>query len=328
MNYAAINLQFRGYAEAQKGYQAASGIRRRTTTRLGLASHRGQLDFHLTTKQSMERRLAECTDPDKANTPVCQEANAKFPSEMKDHEQVPRVLHEAISATRREVARSDARGGVLRQQRCSWRSTKRRRKASSNDRIARPPRLQRHPRTSSREPKYTKLVRREGPRDEAEKSEVRGGRGRSSGCPPPPPPASSSSAKCPSSAAPSTSRAPPLPWRRRPRKVASTNARAPSGRSPPAEIGPDSFLLHAAKGRARHAFERASTSPRGPSPRLRDVPCEEKEDSQMRKLLETSWTWNGLASVQAHRRACSVVVLSSATASRCADDAKTTTSRR
>lgn len=101
MNYAALNLQFHGYAEAAKGYQVASGIRSKDyDAHLGLAvSTRGQLDFHLTTKQAMERKLAECEDPDKASTAACGEAKSKFPSEMKDHEaKFLSFYKEAISA--------------------------------------------------------------------------------------------------------------------------------------------------------------------------------------------------------------------------------------
>jgi tetratricopeptide (TPR) repeat protein len=88
MNYAAINLAFRGYAEASKGYQAAMGIRAKDyDAKLGFAvATRGQLDFHLTTKQSMERKLSECTDPEKAGTPGCADANSKFPGQIKEHE--------------------------------------------------------------------------------------------------------------------------------------------------------------------------------------------------------------------------------------------------
>ena len=101
MNYAAINLAFRGYAEATKGYQSAAGIHPKDyDAHLGLAvATRGQLDFHLTTKQAMERRLGECTDPDKANTPGCQDANSKFPSEIKGHEQKFQTFYtDAIAA--------------------------------------------------------------------------------------------------------------------------------------------------------------------------------------------------------------------------------------
>jgi len=88
MNYSAINLQFRGYAEASKGYTAAMGIRPKDyEAKLGYAvATRGQLDFHLTTKQSMERKLSECTDPEKSGTPACAEANSKFPGQIKEHE--------------------------------------------------------------------------------------------------------------------------------------------------------------------------------------------------------------------------------------------------
>ncbi|GAC1573490.1 MAG: hypothetical protein NVS3B20_05210 [Polyangiales bacterium] len=88
MNYAAINLAFRGYAAATDGYQAASGIRPKDyDAKLGLAvATRGQLDFHLTTKQSMERKLSECADPDKSGTAACQEATATFAGKIKEQE--------------------------------------------------------------------------------------------------------------------------------------------------------------------------------------------------------------------------------------------------
>lgn len=88
MNYAAINLAFRGYGEATTGYKAASGIRPKDyDAKLGLAvATRGQLDYHLTTKQAMERKLSECSDPDKASTPACQEASSKFPGQIKENE--------------------------------------------------------------------------------------------------------------------------------------------------------------------------------------------------------------------------------------------------
>jgi tetratricopeptide (TPR) repeat protein len=87
MNYAAINLAFRGYEEATKGYTSASAIRPKDyDAKLGLAvGTRGQLDFHLTTKQAMERKLSECQDPDKSGSPACQEASSKFPGQIKEH---------------------------------------------------------------------------------------------------------------------------------------------------------------------------------------------------------------------------------------------------
>jgi hypothetical protein len=86
MNYAAINLQFRGYGEAAKGYESAAALRAKDyDAKLGLAvSLRGQLDQYLTAKQEMERKISECTDPDKAPTPPCQKANAEFPAKIKD----------------------------------------------------------------------------------------------------------------------------------------------------------------------------------------------------------------------------------------------------
>lgn len=88
MNYAAINLQFRGYGEAAKGYESAAALRPKDyDAKLGLAvSLRGQLDQYLTAKQEMERKVSECTDPDKAPTPPCQKANAEFPPRIKDFE--------------------------------------------------------------------------------------------------------------------------------------------------------------------------------------------------------------------------------------------------
>ena len=88
MNYAAINLAFRGYAEATNGYKSASDLRPKDyDAKLGLAvATRGQLDFHLTTKQAMERKLSECTDPDKSGSPACSEANSKFPGQIKENE--------------------------------------------------------------------------------------------------------------------------------------------------------------------------------------------------------------------------------------------------
>lgn len=86
MNYAAINLQFRGYGEASKGYEEANKLRPKDyDAKLGLAvALRGQLDQYLTAKQDMERRISECTDPDKAPSPPCQKANAEFPPKIKD----------------------------------------------------------------------------------------------------------------------------------------------------------------------------------------------------------------------------------------------------
>lgn len=86
MNYAAINLQFRGYGEAAKGYESAAALRPKDyDAKLGLAvSLRGELDQYLTAKQEMERKISECTDPDKAPTPACQKANAEYPPKIKD----------------------------------------------------------------------------------------------------------------------------------------------------------------------------------------------------------------------------------------------------
>jgi len=88
MNYAAINLQFRGYGEAAKGYESAAALRPKDyDAKLGLAvSLRGQLDQYLTAKQEMERKVGECTDPDKAPSPACQKANAEFPPKIKEFE--------------------------------------------------------------------------------------------------------------------------------------------------------------------------------------------------------------------------------------------------
>ena len=88
MNYAAINLQFRGYGESAKGYEAASALRPKDyDAKLGLAvSLRGQLDQYLTAKQEMERKISECTDPDKAPSLQCQQANATMPPKIKDFE--------------------------------------------------------------------------------------------------------------------------------------------------------------------------------------------------------------------------------------------------
>ncbi len=110
MNYAAINLQFRGYAEAAKGYQAAMGIRpKEYDAKLGYAvATRGQLDFHLTTKQSMERKLSECTDPEKSATKACVEANAEFPAKIKDHEAKFLSFYKAAIAAYQDAQGVDA----------------------------------------------------------------------------------------------------------------------------------------------------------------------------------------------------------------------------
>ncbi len=88
MNYAAINLQFRGFGEASKGYEQAVALRPKDyDAKLGYAvAMRGQLDSYLTAKQDMERRLSECADPDKAGSPVCQQASQQFPPKIKDFE--------------------------------------------------------------------------------------------------------------------------------------------------------------------------------------------------------------------------------------------------
>jgi Flp pilus assembly protein TadD len=90
MNYAAINLQFRGYGEAAKGYEQAAGIRPKDyDAKLGLAvALRGQLDFHLTTKQEIERALSECTDQEYAArfAKKCASASSEGPAKLKEHE--------------------------------------------------------------------------------------------------------------------------------------------------------------------------------------------------------------------------------------------------
>ncbi|MFI5298894.1 MAG: hypothetical protein ACHREM_12420, partial [Polyangiales bacterium] len=61
MNYAAINLNFRGYGAASEGYKAAMGINAKSyEAKLGYAvAQRGQLDFYLTAKQALERKMSE-----------------------------------------------------------------------------------------------------------------------------------------------------------------------------------------------------------------------------------------------------------------------------
>ncbi len=110
MNYAAINLAFRGYGEATNGYKSASGIRPKDyDAKLGLAvATRGQLDFHLTTKQAMERKLNECLDPDKSGSPGCQDANAKFPAQIKDNETKFHDFYKAAIAAYEDAEKVDA----------------------------------------------------------------------------------------------------------------------------------------------------------------------------------------------------------------------------
>jgi tetratricopeptide (TPR) repeat protein len=88
MNYAALNLQFHGFSEAAKGYKSASGLRPKDyDASLGFAvSTRGMLDFHLTSKQALERLLGECDDPDKAGTPACANVKSSAPADIKDHD--------------------------------------------------------------------------------------------------------------------------------------------------------------------------------------------------------------------------------------------------
>ena len=62
MNFAAINLAFRGYDEAARGYKAASDVRPKDyDAKLGYAvSVRGQLDLNLTTAQMIVNQTFEC----------------------------------------------------------------------------------------------------------------------------------------------------------------------------------------------------------------------------------------------------------------------------
>lgn len=89
MNYAAINLAFRGYGEAAKGYESAVALRPKDyDAKLGLAvALRGQLDFHLTAKQDMERTVSECSDPDYAKNFAgkCSKAG-EYGGQIKSHE--------------------------------------------------------------------------------------------------------------------------------------------------------------------------------------------------------------------------------------------------
>lgn len=89
MNYAAINLQFRGYGEAAKGYETAASLHPKDyDAKLGLAvAMRGQLDFHLTTKQEMERAVSECSDPDYAKNFAAKCAKTgEYGGKIKEHE--------------------------------------------------------------------------------------------------------------------------------------------------------------------------------------------------------------------------------------------------
>lgn len=86
MNYAAINLSFRSYEEAIRGYKAASGIRGKDyDAKLGLGvATRGELDYHLTQKVKIENLENRCAG--NGDDPTCAKLNpAELSKAKQDH---------------------------------------------------------------------------------------------------------------------------------------------------------------------------------------------------------------------------------------------------
>jgi tetratricopeptide (TPR) repeat protein len=112
MNFAAINLAFRGYDEAARGYKAASEIRpKEYDSKLGYAvAVRGQLDYNLTSAQMIQTQMFECanslvkweeaqaTGSAKGPKPNCDALNTQGPAQIKEYRDKFVSLYTAASA--------------------------------------------------------------------------------------------------------------------------------------------------------------------------------------------------------------------------------------
>ncbi len=109
MNYAAINLSFRSYDEAIKGYKAAAGIRAKDyDAKLGLGvATRGELDYHLTSKVKIENLESRCAG--NGDDPACRNINpAEVAKAKQEHTSKLLDLFKAALATYEECIKLDA----------------------------------------------------------------------------------------------------------------------------------------------------------------------------------------------------------------------------